>query len=231
MSKDSLVRIHVIVCAYESSSFLAIFAANSPRNFVHSSPRPPFVPKTRGVNDPFSTSKILCIYSLRFAFSCCLNTFSVGNPDWELELTWVMRTSKNAVWPLVQKLLALNKNYKIIGFPWVIFQTLRNPPSSNITQFNFFSPQIIFKYPIQSVCEFSNPLKHFKRPKIQKNPFCSLPPFFLLLKYYPSLSTLITLYWIQLLKSNKNQNKIQLIINQFQFIHCWYSDCSDLQSN
>ena len=108
---------------------------------------------------------------------------------------------------------------------------MRNPPSSNITQFNFFSPQIIFKYPIQSVCEFSNPLKHFKRPKIQKNPFCSLPPSFLLLKYYPSLSTLITLYWIQLLKSNKNQNKIQLIINQFQFIHCWYSDCSDLQSN
>ena len=95
----------------------------------------------------------------------------------------------------------------------------------------FFSPQIIFKYPIQSVCEFSNPLKHFKRPKIQKNPFCSLPPFFLLLKYYPSLSTLITLYWIQLLKSKKYQNKIQLIINQFQFIHCWYSDCSDLQSN
>ena len=108
---------------------------------------------------------------------------------------------------------------------------MRNPPSSNITQFNFFSPQIIFKYPIQSVCEFSNQLKHFKRPKIQKNPFCSLPQFFLLLKYYPSLSTLITLYWIQLLKSNKNQNKIQLIINQFQFIHCWYSDCSDLQSN
>ena len=98
-------------------------------------------------------------------------------------------------------------------------------------QFIIFSPQIIFKYPIQSVCEFSNPLKHFKRPKIQKNPFCSLPPSFLLLKYYPSLSTLITLYWIQLLKSNKNQNKIQLIINQFQFIHCWYSDCSDLQSN
>ena len=127
--------------------------------------------------------------------------------------------------------LILNKFYKIIGFPWVIFQTLRNPPSSNITQFNFFSPQIIFKYPIQSVCEFSNPLKHFKRPKIQKNPFCSLPSSFLLLKYYPSLSTLITLYWIQLLKSNKNQNKIQLIINQFQFIHCWYSDCSDLQSN
>ena len=108
---------------------------------------------------------------------------------------------------------------------------MRNPPSSNITQFNFFFPQIIFRYPFQSVCEFSNPLKHFKRPKIQKNPFCSLPPSFLLLKYYPSLSTLITLYWIQLLKSNKNQNKIQLIINQFQFIHCWYSDCSDLQSN
>ena len=74
-------------------------------------------------------------------------------------------------------------------------------------------------------------MKHFKRPKIQKNPFCSLPPSFLLLKYYPSLSTLITLYWIQLLKSNENRNKIQLIINQFQFIHCWYSDCSDLQSN
>ena len=106
-----------------------------------------------------------------------------------------------------------------------------NPFCSNITQFIIFSPQIIFKYPIQSVCEFSNPLKHFKRPKIQKNPFCSLPPSFLLLKYYPSLSTLITLYWTQLLKSNKNRNKIQLIINQFQFIHCWYSDCSDLQSN
>ena len=53
----------------------------------------------------------------------------------------------------------------------------------------------------------------------------------MLLEYYPSLSTLITLYWIQLLKSNKKQNKIQLIINQFQFIHWWYSDCSDLQSN
>ena len=123
------------------------------------------------------------------------------------------------------------KIYTIINFLWQVFQTLRNPFCSNITQFIIFSLQIIFKYPLQSVCGLSNPFNHFKRPKIQKNPFCSLPPSFLLLKYYPSLSTLITLYWIQLLKSNKNQNKIQLIINQFQFIHCWYSDCSDLQSN
>ena len=48
MSKDSLVRIQVMVCAYDSLSFLAIFEASSPRNFVHSSPSPPFVPKTRG---------------------------------------------------------------------------------------------------------------------------------------------------------------------------------------
>ena len=68
---------------------------------------PPFVPKTRGVNTPCSTSMTLCIYSRFLLFSCSLNIVVVGFWIWLEELTCVTRISKNAVWLLCQNPLAL----------------------------------------------------------------------------------------------------------------------------
>ena len=102
ISNDKRVLSHVITTAYGSPSFLESLSAKCFKNIWHSTPIPPFVPKTSGVKVPISTSNIRCWYFLFFSFSCSLNIVDVGLFWLHLELTCVTRTSKNAVTPCDQ---------------------------------------------------------------------------------------------------------------------------------
>ena len=77
ISRDNHTRNHEITTAYSSFCFTLSFLANSETNLEHSSPIPPFVPKTSGVKLPCSTSRTLSLYSRFFACSCCLNIVDV----------------------------------------------------------------------------------------------------------------------------------------------------------
>ena len=105
-SNESFVLIHVIVEAYFSDCFRESFFANRFMNLWHSSPIPPFVPITRGVNDPCSTSRILWLYVLFFSSSCCLKMISVVWSLWLRASTCVTRISKKVSCPCRQKLRA-----------------------------------------------------------------------------------------------------------------------------
>ena len=67
-------------------------------------PIPPFLPKSRGIKDPISTSITLCWYFLFFSFSCSTKINSVDLFWLHVEFTCVKHTSKNAVSPRDQKL-------------------------------------------------------------------------------------------------------------------------------
>ena len=107
ISKDILTCNQVTTVSYLLFCFSASIPASFETNCAHSTPIPPFVPKTRGVNDPCSTSRILCIYSRFLAFSCERKVWAVFRFLLESEFTCVTRMSKNAVCPLLQKPLAL----------------------------------------------------------------------------------------------------------------------------
>ena len=66
ISKESIVRIQVIVAEYFSSSLDEILFARVDMNRSHSWPIPPLVPKMRGVKDSFSMSSTRYMYSLSF---------------------------------------------------------------------------------------------------------------------------------------------------------------------
>ena len=73
ISKESFVRIQDIMLAYGSSCFNESLFASSLTKRPHSSPIPPFVPSTSGVNVACSTSSTLCKYSRFLLVSCSLN--------------------------------------------------------------------------------------------------------------------------------------------------------------
>ena len=77
----------------------------------HSSPMPPFVPKTKGVKLPCYTSRTCSLYSLFFAFSCFLKISFVDEFWLDWALTCVTQISKNAVCPYFQNPLALMSNF------------------------------------------------------------------------------------------------------------------------
>ena len=59
-----------MVWAYDSPEWLEILSASRDKKDLHSSPIPPFVPNTNGVNEPFSTS-YYC-FEFQRCFSCIL---------------------------------------------------------------------------------------------------------------------------------------------------------------
>ena len=69
-------------------------------------PHSSFLPKTRGIKDPISTSITLCWYSLFFFFSCSTKINSVDLFWLHVEFSCVKHISKNAVPPRDQKLPA-----------------------------------------------------------------------------------------------------------------------------
>ena len=110
ISVEILALSHVMTSLYLWSVFSARVVASCLRNIWHSFPIPPFVPKTRGVKTPCSTFRMRSRYSLFLLFSWFLKMVWVDLPAWLEELTCVTRMSKNAVWFLCQKPLALTSN-------------------------------------------------------------------------------------------------------------------------
>ena len=110
ISIERRVLSHVMTVPYVSPFFSESLYPRGVKNRLHSSPKPPFVPKINGVKEPCSTSKTRSKYSRFFSCSCLRNICFVVWFLEDLEFTCVTLTSKNAVSPFLQKPFALMYN-------------------------------------------------------------------------------------------------------------------------